>query len=88
MKIVVFHLPPCRSEPVQASLVFRTQFKIFWMKTGGLWLSHWLPSKLHCQGPEKYEKHHQNTQYESEYDNFHFGVEYPFKSLVLLIVMI
>ncbi len=24
-------------------------------------LSHWLPSKLHCQGPEKYEKHRQDT---------------------------
>ncbi len=34
MKIFVFHLPPCRSEPVKALLVFRTQFKIFWMKTG------------------------------------------------------
>ncbi len=27
-------LTPCRSEPVKASFVFRTQFKIFWMKTG------------------------------------------------------
>ncbi len=26
MKIVIFHLPPCRSKPVKASLVFRTQF--------------------------------------------------------------
>ncbi len=31
---VINHLPPCRSKPVKASFVFRTQFKIFWMKTG------------------------------------------------------
>ncbi len=33
---VINHLPPCRSKPVNASFVFGTQFKIFWMKTGRL----------------------------------------------------
>ncbi len=32
--VFVFHLRPCGSKPVKASLVLRTQFKIFWMKTG------------------------------------------------------
>ncbi len=32
----------------------------FRWKPGGLWLSLWLPSNCHCQGPEKYEKLHQN----------------------------
>ncbi len=50
-------LPPCCSKPVKALFVLETQFKIFWMKTNekGLWLSHWLTSKLHCQDPEKYK---------------------------------
>ncbi len=30
------HLPPRRSKPVKAYSVFRTQFWIFWMKTGRL----------------------------------------------------
>ncbi len=34
--IVINHLPPCRSKPIEALFVFRTQFKIFWMKTGRL----------------------------------------------------
>ncbi len=34
--LVIYHLPPCRSEPVKALYVFRTQFKIFRMKTGRL----------------------------------------------------
>ncbi len=46
-----FHLPTCRSEPIKALFAFETQFKIFWIKN----------VKLHCQGPEKYEKHRQNT---------------------------
>ncbi len=29
-------LSPCRSKPEKALFVFRTQFKIFWMKTGRL----------------------------------------------------
>ncbi len=31
--------------------------RYFRWKPGGLWL----PSKLHCQGPEKYERHRQNS---------------------------
>ncbi len=34
--VVINHLPPCRSKPVKALFVFGTQFKVFWMKTGGL----------------------------------------------------
>uniref|UniRef100_A0A8C1JS97 Formin homology 2 domain containing 3b n=1 Tax=Cyprinus carpio TaxID=7962 RepID=A0A8C1JS97_CYPCA len=30
---VINHLPPCRSKPMKALFIFRTQFKIFWMKT-------------------------------------------------------
>ncbi len=30
--ILFFHSTPCRSRPIQASFVFRTQFKIFWRK--------------------------------------------------------
>ncbi len=41
--------------------VFGTQFKIFGWKPGGLWLSHLLPSKKHCQCPEKYERHRLNS---------------------------
>ncbi len=51
---LINHLPPCPSKPVKASFVFGTQFKIFWMKYPGLWLSHWLHS-------EKYERHRQNS---------------------------
>ncbi len=47
--VVIFHLPPCHTP------------RYFGWEPGGLWLSHWLRSKLHCQGPEKYEKHHQDT---------------------------
>ncbi len=43
--VVINHLPPCRSKPVKALFVFGTQFKVFWMKTGGLVTSHWLSSK-------------------------------------------
>ncbi len=39
----------------KASFIFGNTIKIFWMKPGGLWLSHWLPSNKQCQGPEKYE---------------------------------
>ncbi len=35
-KFCLFSLTPCRSKPVKALLVFRTQFKIFWIKTGRL----------------------------------------------------
>ncbi len=33
---VINHLPPCRSKPIKALFIFRTQFKIFWIKTGRL----------------------------------------------------
>ncbi len=36
MKMVIYLLPPFRSETIKASFVFRTQFKIFWMRTGRL----------------------------------------------------
>ncbi len=36
MEMVIYHLPPFRSEPVKASFLFKAQFKIFWMKTGRL----------------------------------------------------
>ncbi len=34
--LVIFHLPPCCSEPIKALFVFRTQFKIFWIRNGRL----------------------------------------------------
>ncbi len=34
--VVIIHLPPCRSEPIKALLVFGTQFKIFRMRTSRL----------------------------------------------------
>ncbi len=34
---------------------------LFQTRKSFLWLSHWLLSKLHCQGPEKYEKYRQDT---------------------------
>ncbi len=37
--------------------------RYFGWKPGGLWLSHWLPSKYHCQGPEKSERHCQKWCY-------------------------
>ncbi len=35
-------------------------FSLGW-EPGGLLLSHWLPSKLHCKSPEKNEKHRQKS---------------------------
>ncbi len=58
--------------------------RYFGWKPGGLWLSHWLPSKYHCQGPEKSERHCQKRCYVKIIQQFvssasplrHFG-EYP-----------
>ncbi len=45
MKILsLITYPPCRSKPVKALFVFRTNLRYFGWKPGGLWLSHWLPS--------------------------------------------
>ncbi len=57
---VINHLPPCRSKPIKAWFVSGNYKKHFGWKLGGMWLSHWLPSKWHC-GPEKYENLRQNT---------------------------
>ncbi len=38
-----------------------TPLRYFGWKPGDLWLSQWLPGKLQSQGPEKYEKHCQDT---------------------------
>ncbi len=48
---------------IRKSFVRLSEYNLryFRWKPGGLWLSYWLPSKLHCQGPEKYEKHRQDT---------------------------
>ncbi len=35
---------------------FQTYSKLHVVKTGGLWLFHWLLSNYLCQGPEKYDK--------------------------------
>ncbi len=45
------------------SFVFGTLFQIFLIKTGKLvlWMSHWLPSKLHYRGSENNEKHCQGS---------------------------
>ncbi len=43
------------------SLITYESLTLFGWKLGGLWLSHWLPSKYNGQGPEKYEKHRQNS---------------------------
>ncbi len=51
----------CRSKPAKASLVFGTQFKSFWMRTGRHVTVSLTASKLHCQCPETYEKHRQDT---------------------------
>ncbi len=39
----------------------KNKLRYFRWKPGGLWLSHWLISNSHCQGTEKYEKHHQDS---------------------------
>ncbi len=36
MKFVINHLPSCLSNSIKALFVFRTQFKIFLMRTGRL----------------------------------------------------
>ncbi len=61
IKMDINHLPPCRSKPVKLSSSLEHNLRYFGWKSGGLWLSHWLPSKEHCQGPEKYEIRRQNS---------------------------
>ncbi len=47
--------------PYKLSSSSEHNLRYFGWEPGGLWLSHWLPSNLHCNGPEKYEKHRQDT---------------------------